>query len=146
MTPNQTPRLLAQTKPLSPPGTRGKEQWAHRTLSQTHLWVFKGLLQRHGSAVACHGNSGPGSSSPGRHVLALVPWRSPLAIPQSLYVEGQEKECQLWGGPVSRGLRQVTSYSSLTSHIYSCWALRTYALYMCKDIRTYRSLVYTVDK
>ena len=40
--------------------------------------------------------------------VALVPWRSPWAIPQSLHIEGQEKECQLWVSPVSRGLRQVT--------------------------------------
>ena len=47
-------RLLEGTnKTLCTPGPRGKEQWPHKRLTQTCLWVSRTLWQRHGLAVAC---------------------------------------------------------------------------------------------
>ena len=43
------------------------------SLSQTCLWVFEGLLQRHGSAVPCRGDWDSSSSSSGRHSV----WHKP---------------------------------------------------------------------
>ena len=50
-------------------------------VSQTCLWVFECLLQRHGSGVACCGDRVPGCSRPASHSLWHKPcWRrSPLA-------------------------------------------------------------------
>ena len=52
-------------------------------LSQTCLWVFEYLLQRHGSPVACHRGRGSGCSRPGSHSVWHKPfWRSsPLNPP-----------------------------------------------------------------
>ena len=61
-----TSKILCASRP------RGEEQWAHRRLSQTYLWVFGHLLQRHGLAVAHHKERGPGSSNPGRCVSTEV--------------------------------------------------------------------------
>ena len=60
----------AQTKPCmhQDPGERSSDprgDWP-----QTSLWVFEGLLLMCGLAVACHGDRGTSSSSPGRHMLA----------------------------------------------------------------------------
>ena len=44
-------------------------------LSQTCLWVFECLLQRHGSGVACCGDRVPGCSRPASHSL----WHKPTA-------------------------------------------------------------------
>ena len=38
---------------LCRPGPRRKEQWPHKRLTQTCLWVSRSLWQRHGSVVAC---------------------------------------------------------------------------------------------
>ena len=37
-----------------------------KRLSQTFLWVFEGLLQRHGSTLACQRDAGTDSNSPSR--------------------------------------------------------------------------------
>ena len=42
-------------KILYAPGPMRKEQWPHKRLSQTFLWVFGSLWQRHESTVACCG-------------------------------------------------------------------------------------------
>ena len=50
-------RLLEGTnKSLYVPGPRRKEQWPHKILTQTCLWVSRSLWQRHGSVVACWGS------------------------------------------------------------------------------------------
>ena len=47
-------RLLDGTnKTLCSPGPRRKEPWPPKRLTQTCLWVSRGLWQRHGSVVAC---------------------------------------------------------------------------------------------
>ena len=47
-------RLLEGTnKTLCAPGARRKEQWPHKRLTQTCLWVSGSLWQRCGSVVAC---------------------------------------------------------------------------------------------
>ena len=47
-------RLLEGTsKILRTPRPRRKEQWSHKRLTQTCLWVSRSLWRRHGSAVAC---------------------------------------------------------------------------------------------
>ena len=46
-------RLLEGTKEPCASGPRRKEQWPHRRLSQTCLWVFGSLRCRHGWVVAC---------------------------------------------------------------------------------------------
>ena len=66
----ETDSWRAQTKPCmhQDPGERSSDprgDWP-----QTSLWVFEGLLLMCGLAVACHGDRGTSSSSPGRHVLA----------------------------------------------------------------------------
>ena len=43
-------------KILYAPGPRRKEQWPHKRVSQTFLWVFGSLWQRHESTVACCGD------------------------------------------------------------------------------------------
>ena len=55
----------AQTKPCVHQDQGGRSSDPHRRLSQTYLWVFEALLQRCGSAVACHWDRGTGSSSLG---------------------------------------------------------------------------------
>ena len=52
--------------PLCQPGPRESSSDLHEILSQTYLWVFECLLQRHRSAVACHMDRGSGCSSPRR--------------------------------------------------------------------------------
>ena len=57
-------RLMEGTnKSLCAPWPRRKEQWPHKRLKQTCLWVSRILWQRHGSAVACCRDGGPESSS-----------------------------------------------------------------------------------
>ena len=52
-------------------GPRRKEQWPHKRVSQTCLWVSWSLQQRHGLTVACWGVRGTDHNSPGGHgVLA----------------------------------------------------------------------------
>ena len=51
-------------------GGLGKGAIAPRRLNQTCLLTLEGPLQRHGSAVAHHGDKDPGSSYPRRHPLA----------------------------------------------------------------------------
>ena len=36
------------------PGPRRKEEWPHKILSQTFLWVYQNLWRRCGLTVACH--------------------------------------------------------------------------------------------
>ena len=49
-------RLLEGTnQTLCAPGPRRKEQWPHKRLSQTCLWVSWSSQWRCGSTVACHG-------------------------------------------------------------------------------------------
>ena len=55
----------AQTK-LCAPGPRRKEQWPHKRLSQTSLWVFRSLWWTCGLTVACCRLRGIDSSNPGR--------------------------------------------------------------------------------
>ena len=40
-------------KTLCIPGPRRKEQWHHKRLTQTCLWVFRSLWRKHGLVVAC---------------------------------------------------------------------------------------------
>ena len=54
-------------KTFCAPGPRERSSGLHRSWSQTCLWVFKCLLQRQGSAEACHGDRGSGCSRSGRH-------------------------------------------------------------------------------
>ena len=42
-------------KTLCASGPSRKEQWPHKRLSQTGLWVSRSFWQRRGSTVACHG-------------------------------------------------------------------------------------------
>ena len=59
-------RLLEGTnKTLCAPGPRRKEQWPHRRLSQTCLWVSRSLQRRRGLTVACRGIRGTEYNSPG---------------------------------------------------------------------------------
>ena len=68
--PNTLQRHLEGTnKNLCTPGPRERSSDPHKRLSQTCLWVLEGLLQRHGSAVACGGDRDSGSSRPGRRGL-----------------------------------------------------------------------------
>ena len=46
--------LEGSNKNLCSPGPRRKEQWSHKTLTQTYLWVSRSLWQRHRSVVACY--------------------------------------------------------------------------------------------
>lgn len=86
--------------------------------------------------MACSGNSGPGSSGPGRHVLALVPEGHVSNTTEPAY-RGAGKEVSTLGeSSVQEFKTGKRILCSLTSCIYSCWALHTYALYICKDIRT----------
>ena len=68
----------AQTKPCA-----HQDPETPQSLSQTCLWVFEYLLQRHRSAVACCGDRVSGCSRPGRHSVRHKPsWkRLPLAPP-----------------------------------------------------------------
>ena len=45
--------MIYINKTLCTPGPRRKEQWPHKRMTLTYLWVSRSLLQRHGSAVAC---------------------------------------------------------------------------------------------
>ena len=73
-------RLLEDTnKTLCTAGPRRKEQWPHRRLSQTCLWVSRSLWQRDGLKVACRGISGTDYNS-----LGISPFEGvwPQAKPQ----------------------------------------------------------------
>ena len=69
----------AQTKP----GPAHQDPETPQRLRQTCFWVIECLQRRHGSAVACCGDSGSGCSRPGRHgVWHKSSWRrSSLALP-----------------------------------------------------------------
>ena len=54
----ETENIRGHKKNLVTPGPRGKEQWPRKRRSQACLWVFQGLLQRHGTAEVCHGDGG----------------------------------------------------------------------------------------
>ena len=87
-------KLLEDTnKTLWALGPRRKEQWPHKRVSQTCLWVSWSLQQRHGLTVACWGVRGTDYNSPGGcGVLAqggaVACWhkafwrRSPLPLPR----------------------------------------------------------------
>ena len=63
-------RLLEGTKKnLCAPGARSKEQWPHKRLTQTFLWVSRSLQWRHWSVVACHRLRGMGPFEGGHHYL-----------------------------------------------------------------------------
>ena len=51
---NRDSSLGGHNKILHAPRPRGKEQWPHRRLNQSHLLVLEGLLWRCGSARAYH--------------------------------------------------------------------------------------------
>ena len=52
-------RLLESThRTLCALGPRRKEQWPHKRLSQTCLWVSRSFRQRRGSTLTCHGVRG----------------------------------------------------------------------------------------
>ena len=54
LTQNWGNRLLEGTnKTLSAPGHRRKEQWPHKRLTQTWLWVSRSLWRRYGLALVC---------------------------------------------------------------------------------------------
>ena len=71
---------------------------ARQRLSQTCLLVFECLLQRHGSAVTCHGDRGSGCSRPGSCSMWHKPsWRKlPLAPPQSHQADDPQTAEQLY--------------------------------------------------
>ena len=59
-------RLLEGTNnTLCIPRPRRKEQWPHKILSQTCLWVFRSFQWRHGSTVTWHEVRGTEYNSPG---------------------------------------------------------------------------------
>ena len=53
LTRTHTGLLDSTNKTLRVPGPRRKEQWTHKRLTQTCLWVSKSLRWRRWSAVAC---------------------------------------------------------------------------------------------
>ena len=57
--------LGGHNKTLCAPGPRRKEQWPHKRMSQTCLWVSRRFQWRHGSTVAYCGVRGTESNSPG---------------------------------------------------------------------------------
>ena len=64
-------RLLEGTNQnLRTPGSKRKEQWLHKRLSQNCLWVSRHLCQRCGLTMACHGDRGTEYNSHGSCVLA----------------------------------------------------------------------------
>ena len=98
----ETPFLQDTGKAWCAPGTRGKEQWPHRRLSQTYLWVLEALLRRWGLAVACHGNRDTGSSSPGRRPLAWALLEiavSPTIEPVDSRAESPQAKQLTWTEP-----------------------------------------------
>ena len=58
-------------KTLCTPGSRRKEQWPYKRLTQTCLWVSKSLCQRFGSVVACCRGMDSGCSRPGYGIAFL---------------------------------------------------------------------------
>ena len=65
--------LGGRKKTLCPQEPRRKEQWPHKRLSQTSLWVSVSLGQRCGSTVHCREVRGTEYNSPGNcSLLALV--------------------------------------------------------------------------
>ena len=85
---HSTPLLANAKKTLCTPGSGRKEQWTHKRLSQTYLWVFEGFLRRCGWAVAYHGDGETGRKAPWcwRRLKAVLgdaswhksSWRVPL--------------------------------------------------------------------
>ena len=53
-------------------GLRKKSDGPRKGLSQTCLWVFEGLLQRHRSAVTCHRDWGSGCNRLGRRSISSL--------------------------------------------------------------------------
>ena len=76
-----TPLLEGTNNTLWAPGTRRKEQWLHRRLTQTYLWVLEGLLRSRELAEVHHRNAGNGSSSSGSCPWHKPPCRLPLVLP-----------------------------------------------------------------
>ena len=62
-------RLLEGTNKtlLCAPGSRRKEQWPQKKMTQTFLWMSRSLQWRHGSIVACCGVRGTDYNSSGSH-------------------------------------------------------------------------------
>ena len=95
-------RLLEGTdKTLYTPGPRRKEQWPHKRLSQTCLWISRSLQWRYGLTVSCHwvmGTEYNSLGSPGcshksfrrRSPLLLSPLPLPLPLPN--YREGTQPD------------------------------------------------------
>ena len=85
-------KILCAPKPME------RSSDPHKRLSQTCLWVLEGLLQRHGSAVASHGDRSTGSNSAGRHSRWYKSsWRrSPLAPLQSCWMGDPQTGEQLY--------------------------------------------------
>ena len=97
----ETPLLEGTPKVVCVPGPKGKEQWPHRKLNQTHLLVLEGLLQRQGMAVAHGRDRDTGSRSSGKYSLvwalpesAISPTTEPVAstawLPQTKQPTGRE--------------------------------------------------------
>ena len=82
----------AQTKPCV-----HQDPEAPQTLSQTYLWVFEYLLQRQGSAAACHRGRGSGCCRTGPYSGWHKPsWRRvPLTPPSSCQADDPETAEQL---------------------------------------------------
>ena len=68
--------------------TRERSSDPNKRLSQTCLWLFQSL--RHASAVACHGDRGSDSSSPGRReVWPKSSWRTSPLVPINIEPPGR---------------------------------------------------------
>ena len=70
--------------------TQGKRAVTHRRLNQTYLWLLKGLLWRHGSAVAHSGDGHPGSISPGPLTPTIDPTDPRAWSPQAKQLTWKE--------------------------------------------------------
>ena len=73
-----------------------KEQWPHKRLSQTALWVSGSLQQRRGSTVACCVIRGMGYNSPGKSPFEEVIINPTIVWPQT----------QLQGGNTAPSLKE----------------------------------------
>ena len=103
-------------KALCQPGPR-KAADLHEILSQTCLWVFECLLQRHTSAVACHVDRGSCCSSPGRLSLWYKSsWRRLQLAPQQSHQAGDpqtgEQLQQRSSHTVAKILGSTTDFST----------------------------------
>ena len=74
-------------KTLCSPGPRRKEQWPHKRLSQTCLWVSRCLRQMRGSTVTSHGVRGIEYNSPG-----ISPFERGHHYPYHSLASGQNTE------------------------------------------------------